>query len=127
MNDKITYRLKRAVEAYEDAMILADNERWNSAVNRLYYASFYAASALLESIDINSSTHQGVKRMLSLHFVKENKLPLRLGQVHYDLFTWRQRGDYAGMANITEETIKLLAGPAKEFIDWATEYLHENP
>ena len=45
--DYIHYRLNRAYEAFDDAKLLAENERWNTAVNRLYYASFYAIIALL--------------------------------------------------------------------------------
>jgi hypothetical protein len=30
-NDLVTYRLSRAKDTYEDAKILADRERWNSA------------------------------------------------------------------------------------------------
>ncbi len=38
--DYINYRLDRANEAFEDTKLLAENERWNTALNRLYYASF---------------------------------------------------------------------------------------
>lgn len=34
----IKYRLQRAIDTLEDAKILADNQRWNSSINRLYYA-----------------------------------------------------------------------------------------
>lgn len=43
----VLYRMSRANEALEDARILAREERWNACVNRLYYACFYAVSALL--------------------------------------------------------------------------------
>jgi uncharacterized protein (UPF0332 family) len=43
----VTYRLVRARETLEDARILADAGRWDSCVNRLYYACFYAVTALL--------------------------------------------------------------------------------
>lgn len=47
-NQELTsYRLQRARQTLEDARILADARRWNPCVNRLYYACFYAVSALL--------------------------------------------------------------------------------
>ena len=49
--DLIDYRLSRSLDTYVDAQILAENERWNSAINRLYYAVYYAVSALLLSSD----------------------------------------------------------------------------
>ena len=45
--DLILYRIERAHETLEDAHILAISDRWNVCVNRLYYACFYAVSALL--------------------------------------------------------------------------------
>ena len=43
----VKYRLEKAEETYEVAELLIENEKWNSAVNRLYYASFYAVTGLL--------------------------------------------------------------------------------
>jgi len=40
--DLIKYRLSRAKDTFDDAKILADNERWNSSINRLYYSAYYA-------------------------------------------------------------------------------------
>lgn len=39
-NDLIKYRFQRSKETYSDAELLANNERWNSAINRLYYSAF---------------------------------------------------------------------------------------
>ena len=36
--DYIIYRITRADDALKDAITLAEKERWNSCVNRLYYA-----------------------------------------------------------------------------------------
>lgn len=43
----ITYRLERAHESLEEAKILFERDFANTFVNRLYYACFYAVSALL--------------------------------------------------------------------------------
>jgi uncharacterized protein (UPF0332 family) len=45
--DLIEYHLARAKETLEDARLLAEKQRWNSATNRLYYAAYYAVTALL--------------------------------------------------------------------------------
>jgi len=39
-------RIETAYKTAEAAKLLADNGFWNSAVNRLYYALFYAVNAL---------------------------------------------------------------------------------
>jgi uncharacterized protein (UPF0332 family) len=38
--DYIDYRILKSIELFEDAKLLALNQRWNSSVNRLYYSSF---------------------------------------------------------------------------------------
>ncbi len=43
----IRYRIERAFDTYEVAILLYNNLKWNSAINRLYYSCFYAVSALL--------------------------------------------------------------------------------
>jgi uncharacterized protein (UPF0332 family) len=36
--DLVNYRIARAKDTYDDALILAEREKWNSTINRLYYA-----------------------------------------------------------------------------------------
>lgn len=60
--DYIAYRIGRAWSTFNDAKALADAHSWNSSVNRLYYASFYAVLALFSKHDMNSPIHmQGLK------------------------------------------------------------------
>ena len=40
--DLIKYRLIRAKDTFEDAQILAEKNKWNSTINRLYYSAYYA-------------------------------------------------------------------------------------
>lgn len=58
-DDLVKYRLSRAKDTYDDAKILADNGRWNSAINRLYYSAYYAVSAILLKYDLKPTTHNG--------------------------------------------------------------------
>ena len=41
------YRMERADEALEEAAILSERCHYNAAVNRLYYACFYAVQAFI--------------------------------------------------------------------------------
>ncbi|GHT28075.1 hypothetical protein AGMMS49574_01650 [Bacteroidia bacterium] len=42
----IKYRLEKAKDTFLDVGISIQNQRWNNAANRLYYACYYAVSAL---------------------------------------------------------------------------------
>lgn len=89
--DLIRYRLLRARDTYEDAQILAERSKWNSTINRLYYAAYYAVMALLLESDLNPATHNGAKSSFSEHFILTNKIPKEFGKVYSQLFTWRQK------------------------------------
>jgi uncharacterized protein (UPF0332 family) len=53
----IEYRMERARETLDEAKIMFDAGRINAFVNRLYYACFYAVSALLLTRDFSTSKH----------------------------------------------------------------------
>lgn len=69
-DDLISYRLSRSKDTFDDATILADKERWNSAINRLYYSAYYAVIAILLKYDLKPTTHNGAKSAFSEHFIK---------------------------------------------------------
>jgi uncharacterized protein (UPF0332 family) len=97
--DLLLYRMTRAKETLEDARILAKAERWNACVNRLYYACFYAISALLVRDGLSSPKHAGVRSLFNKHYVKTGKIPKDLAIIYNDLFERRQEGDYIDFVN----------------------------
>ena len=108
-----------------DIPILIEHEMWNTAVNRLYYACFYVVSALLISIQIEAQTHAGVRSMLALHFVKSQKLSIKLGKFYNDLFESRNSSDYSDFIYFDKETVEDLYKQAIVFVD-TIEKLIEN-
>jgi uncharacterized protein len=113
--DYIDYRISKSIETFEDAKLLALNNRWNSSVNRLYYSSFYMVSAILYKNDIQSETHNGVKTMFNLHFIKSGIFPLRMGKLYSNLFFWRQESDYADFIEFDGDTVLPLIDEVSEF------------
>ena len=69
----VKYRLDRADETMKEVEILAKESHFNAAVNRLYYACYYAVSALLVANGLNAQSHAGTKTLLGLHFVSSGK------------------------------------------------------
>jgi uncharacterized protein (UPF0332 family) len=76
----INYRLERAKEAIKEAEILLEKGHTNTFVNRLYYACFYAVSALLLTKGLSSAKHSGVRSLFHKHFVKSDVVDIELGQ-----------------------------------------------
>jgi uncharacterized protein (UPF0332 family) len=117
------YRLDRAKATLDDARLLAQSHRWNSAINRLYYAAFYAITALLTRENLEAATHKGVKQLFSAHFIQTGKISLELGKAFSQLFTWRQKGDYDDLFDFTEEKIAPYFEPVEHLIEEVEKYL----
>ncbi len=115
-NEYIKYRLEKADETLEVAELLIDNKKWNSAVNRLYYAAYYAISALLVQAEINTKTHSGVKTQFFLHYVKTGIIEIELGKAYSDLFDWRQKGDYSDFFDFAKDDVQSIHEPTKRLI-----------
>lgn len=115
--DYINYRLDRAYEAFEDAKLLAQNDRWNTAINRLYYASFYAVIALLIKNGIETQTHDGVRTQLGLQFIKTGKMDKKFGKLFSKLFDYRLKGDYGDMFDFDRNMVEPLFEEVELFIN----------
>ena len=125
--DYINYRISKATETFEDALLLAGNNRWNSCVNRLYYSAYYLASVLLFQSGIKAETHNGVKTQLFLNFVKTNLLPRELGKLYAHLFDWRQESDYADFIEFDEETVAPLLDEVRILNDKLKNLIQNHP
>ncbi len=114
--DLVNYRIARAKDTFDDAMILAEKEKWNSTINRLYYATYYAVIALLLDSDFKPTTHNGAKSNFSEFFIKSGKIDSRYGKIYSQLFTWRQKGDYDDLFDFQKDKVIPYFEPVSDFI-----------
>jgi len=112
----VVYRLRRARETLEDARILAEAQRWNPCVNRLYYACFYAVSALLIQEGLSSSRHTGTRSLFNQHFVRTGKISKDIARIFNDLFERRQEGDYVDFVRFEESQVRIWMPQAEAFV-----------
>ena len=90
----VQYRLDRAREALAEASLLLDSGHANTGVNRLYYACFYAVSALLLTKGVTATRHSGLRTLFHQHLIRPGLWPLGRGQLYDRLFDQRQRSNY---------------------------------
>lgn len=112
----IRYRMERANEAMEEVSILAEREHYNAAINRLYYACFYAVQALLLKHHISATTHSGVKTMLGLHFITKGIISIEHGKTFNTLFEKRHSSDYEAFAYCDKTLVDDLTPLGEAFI-----------
>ncbi len=121
----VNYRLERAKETLKEADYNTEGGYYNAAVNRLYYACYYAAAALLLNHEIDANTHNGVKTQLSMHFVRTGRLSLEHGATFSLLFEKRQSSDYSDFAYCDLTLIETLRPRAEAFIDAVEKLTYE--
>jgi len=112
----VAYRIQRAKETLTEADNLIKDGFYNAAVNRLYYACYYAVIALLVKNNIVAHTHQGTKQMFSLYFIANNKINRQYSAFYGRLFNDRISGDYDDFVQYDNEMIVALRPQAEEFI-----------
>lgn len=112
----IAYRIEKSASALKEAEILSENQFFDSAVTRLYYACFYMASALLISKNIECGTHAGVKRMFALHFVRTGIIAQTHLSTFSNLMQGRQLSDYEDFSYQDSDSYAVYRQQAEAFI-----------
>lgn len=114
----VQYRLERAREALDEARLLFESGHIHTYVNRLYYACFYAVSALLLTKGLSTSKHAHLRALLHKELIRPGIIPLEYGQLFDLLFNNRQKGDYSDFVVFRTEQVQGWLKRAGEFVDY---------
>ena len=114
----VKYRIEKAIRTYSEAIGSIKSGYVETAANRLYYAAYYAVSALLISYKYEASTHNGVIQIFGKAFLKNNIVDKKHGKTFNQLFSLRLTGDYEDrhIIDMTTELLPLVEA-AKKLID----------
>ena len=115
--DLIQYRIERAHETFEEALLMQREKHWNACANRLYYACYYAVTALLARKELASSKHTGVKALFNQHFVKTGHVIKQNGKLYNRLFDARQEGDYVDFVLFDKDIVEPWISHVNDFIE----------
>ena len=125
----VRYRMENAESTLAEVETHRANGFYNTAVNRLYYACYYAATAILIANGIEVKSHDGVRMNLGKHIVQEGVISPELGRFFSRLFSKRSTGDYDDFFNHSIETVDELMPDAKLFVqtikEWTDKWLIE--
>ena len=99
---------------------------WDMIANRLYYAAYYAVSALLLQSGYSVQTHHGIIQMLGLHFIKTGIIDKEFGSLYGQLFSLRQTGDYGDTFGLTEKQVLPLLPQTEELIEAIASLIDNN-
>ena len=114
--DIVRYRIECAENTLGEIENLFALKYYNNAANRMYYACYYAVSALLIANGITTKSHDGVIQMFGLHFIRTGIFPAYYGKYYGQLFNERHTGDYEDLYNHDEISTAELYPKAKAIV-----------
>ena len=113
----VAYRLEKADDSIIEAKDCASMEHWTLAANRLYYAAYYASSALLINTGLTAKTHEGTIGLIGQNFVRTNILTKDDGSLLARLQNMRHTGDYDDFMDWSQEDVEPLIPKVEAYIE----------
>lgn len=121
----LQHRLEQAQETLREAAILQDAAAYRGAVNRAYYAMFYALLALLATKQLGTAKHSGAIGLFDREFVKTGIFPVELSRALHLAFDQRQSSDYGEWNVLEAREAKMTVSDARQFVAAVESYLRE--
>ncbi len=119
----ISYRLERAEESLRAARLLRDNNMLIPAMNRIYYAMFYAVQAVLARDEAAFAKHGQVKGYFNREYIKNGIFPVEAGKLYNMVFEYRQKFDYVDLVMPDVSAIDAYLRDAAVFVQQIRAYL----
>jgi len=126
VSQAVKQEMDRAGKALRAAEVLLDEDLFEDAVSRAYYAVLHAARAVLLTLDISPSTHDGVRRMFGLHLVKPGILETEFAVILTAEQQDRELGDYDVVFTMEAERAQKRVEEAKAFLNRISRHLNES-
>jgi uncharacterized protein (UPF0332 family) len=115
--------LDGAQDALQSAQFNLDGSYYGVAINRAYYTYFYAATALLLTIDLTRSKHSGVMAAFREHFVKPGIFSVQDSHTYGEAFELRNVTDYEMLGKADEAQARTVVKDAHRFLERCESYL----
>lgn len=122
----VKLRMGRAHDTLSEAEMLLGGCHLPGAVNRMYYACFYAVNALLFSEGLSSSKHGGVISLFDRHWIRAGRLPAEMGKLYRQFFELRQEGDYKDVVTFERSDVVEWLSQARSFVGQVADWLRVN-
>jgi uncharacterized protein (UPF0332 family) len=112
----IKYWMEKARESMETARSEYDSGRYSPSVRNLYYACFYALTAVLLKEGHSFKKHTGVKAALHKNLIRSGIVEAGWGKFYNKIFDSRHEGDYQPLRNFDAEEVKVFLEQGAGFI-----------
>lgn len=119
----VRYRMEQAEETLASAHVMVEGGFYRGALNRAYYAMFYAMLALLAIRGLGSSQHKGALTLFDREYVKTGLLPRETSRWIRSAFQDRLEADYEELLDVSATDAQDVLRNARAFLDQANAVL----
>ena len=120
----VFYRIEKSRQSLDDIRKVLPLNLWSIIANRMYYALYYAASALLIHDGHKVGTHKGVISLFYFNYVKDGPLSKEDGSLFSHVFAFRQGSDYDDFVDASEEDIKRYLPQVESLVEKITSLIN---
>lgn len=117
LKELVRYWLEKSQESLDAARDELKAVRLSFSVNRIYYACFYAVSAVLLQKELRFKKHSGVRAAFHQHLIKSGMMSDEYRKFYDDLFEARQRGDYLEFVSFEKNQVEDWLQRASQFVE----------
>lgn len=122
--DLCKYRIEQARESLSASKIMLENGMPKDAINRSYYAVFYALKAVLAIEEKDFRRHKDVVAYFNKMYVATDKFSRELGRMVAKLQQLREKSDYDDFFIASIEKAKQQVASAEKVISEVERFLN---
>lgn len=123
LEKKLKVIIAKSKESLADAKRLHQENHYNGAASRAYYAVFQSLQAILLTLGLSFSKHSGVIGTFNKEFIHKGVFPQDFSKKVKQLYEERQIGDYSFDKQVDPENSNQNIIAAETIIKSIEEYL----
>lgn len=116
-NEMVRLQMERAERFLDQADRMLEEQCFDIAANRYYYACYHAIQGLFIHDGLNSHTHKGMHQVLGMNYVKTGRFDIRFSSFLRTMEQLREKADYNCVYEVSQEEIQEMKGPSHEIIE----------
>ena len=124
--DLCNYRMKNSEDSLTVAEDCMEKGLYRDAINRSYYAAFYAIKALLALEEVDFKRHKDVLAYFNKNYINKEIFPRMMGRKIQNASAIREDSDYDDEFIVDADKTNEQLKTAEELIELVDKYIDEN-
>ena len=123
--DEVRLLIEKAQRRIQVAIRMFDEGYLEDAINRAYYAVFYAALAVLLTKGVRTRRHSTALSLFGYYLVRTGEIEKEYAKIYRKIKEIRESADYDIYVFFEEEEVREAIEQARKFVNRMKEYLKQ--